>query len=490
MTAIITTTLYPSSSDFATSSFSQNPSSSNVATTITHLVTKTLASDTTTSVALQDITFGGKSASATTIGLSIGLPVGIFCLGLAIFLCYFYLKRGGGGKPRTLLCSQAPSSHDKAWLPDILYGSNSYDSYSKEKQLPFVDPMSSKIQYKISKPIPQHILTPKAPIYGNPKMATSTNVKDDVDTFLYSRPPNIYHIDSKIPSSNNLSQFGDHSLVMPQVMPSSPSAQKMTTSFDEPLKKWTYQSPLSRWFLRSSTYLQDGLTLPASIKTPTVQLKQLKILSRINKGCADSSQFIDDEKSPILENVEYSGKDNRGTESASSVDDAFAPKSPPGLNDTIGTQIFEIKNGQSRKDRIVKLDPIPPRKSERKMKRKERRQSRLKKHLKQVSDLKPLPLTPTAKENTDDGLHPGLVYRVIHEYNARLTDEIHIIPGEYVKILATHTDGWSLVEKCSKDGISKSQIDFGGEDDKTDINDKGYLNDDRGIVPGDCLNYR
>lgn len=490
MTTIITTTLYPSSSQYDTGSFSQNPSSSQVATTITRLVTKTLASDAPTSVALQDITVSGKSTSATTIGLSIGLPVGIFCLGLAIFLCYFYLKRSGAGKSGSILRSQEPSSNDKGWLPDILHGRHQGDSYSKEQQFPSADPMSSKIQYKISKPIPQHIQTPKAPVYGNPRIAAPIDVKDDVDTFLYSRPPNIYHIDSQIPSSNNLSRFGDHTLVIPQVMPSSPYAQKMANSFDEPHRKWNYHSPLSRWFLRSSTYLQDGLTLPASIKTPTVQLKQLKILSRINKGYADSSQFIDDERSPILEKVECSPSNQRGTESASSLDDPFVTKSPSVVYDTIGTQMFEIKDGHSRKESVVKLDPVPPGRGGRNMKRKERRQSRLKKHLKQVSDLKPLPLTPRGKENTDDGLHPGLVYKVIHEYNARLTDEIHITPGEYVKILATHTDGWSLVEKCSKDGISKSRIDFGAEDDKTDINDKGYLNDDRGIVPGDCLNCR
>lgn len=94
-----------------------------------------------------------------------------------------------------------------------------------------------------------------------------------------------------------------------------------------------------------------------------------------------------------------------------------------------------------------------------------------------LSRSKPLPLTPTTKSNEDPSIQLGRTYTVIQDYEPRLTDEISISLGEKVKILATHTDGWCLVEKCTpRNGRVHVSID-----------DKRYLNEDRGIVPGDCL---
>lgn len=159
---------------------------------------------------------------------------------------------------------------------------NSYSNRDIEKyndtQWTSGDNMSSKIQYKISKPIiPQHILTPKKTV-KNPYAWSGKNISLDpkvnemeeekvVDAFLYTKPPNIVHIESSMPSYNDL------------------PSQKTVSSKKTALKtseKWSYESPLSRWFLRGSTYFKDYGLSKTSLKTPTgaPQLKQMKMLSR------------------------------------------------------------------------------------------------------------------------------------------------------------------------------------------------------------------
>lgn len=466
--AVTTRTLYPSS-------YSQDPSSSStssvrVPTTITHLVTKTLASDIPSSVPLNDFSAGSRTTSGTTLGLAIGLPVGLFCLGLVIFLFYFYWKdtRIDLETPKIGAGGTFKQPDEKGWLSNILYGSENVDdndSYLNVKRLPS---MSSRIQYKISKPIPQHILTPKAPICKEP--AHSMEVSDDVDALLYTRPPNIYHIDSKMPSTNSLG--GQQSL--PSVKPD--------TCYDKPTRKWTYQSPLSRWFLRSSTYLQDGFALSGAIKTPTVQLKQLKILSRIHKDYADSSQFLFDEKSPILDSSGGSSESPESVEPSGMINDVKVLTPSSAVYGTIDPQIFEVGDESWPNVKPLELNPVPSNLNKAGKRRKGRRHSRLRKHLEQISDVKPLPNVPKSRKGSDDRLRVGYVYKVIQDYNARLADEIHIKVGDYAKVLATHTDGWCLVEKCTAEGQSCSQSQQGKS-----ANDKGYLNDDRGIIPGDCL---
>ena len=70
-------------------------------------------------------------------------------------------------------------------------------------------------------------------------------------------------------------------------------------------------------------------------------------------------------------------------------------------------------------------------------------------HLQHLLRSKPLPLTPNSKYNGEASVQLGKTYTVIQDYEPRLTDEIRISLGEKVKILATHTDGWCLVEKCN-----------------------------------------
>lgn len=477
--AVITRTLYPSS--YSESPDSSSSSSVRAPTTITHLVTKTLASDIPTDGPPSDFSAGSGTTSGLTIGLAIGLPVGLFCLGLVVFLFYFYWKdtRFDLETPR-IEAQQAPRQKEKGWLSSVLHGGDDLDdngSYLNVKRLPS---MSSKIQYKISRPIPQHIQTPKAPLCKErDNTLHSLEVSDDVDALLYSRPPNIYHIDSKMPSTNNLPGASGLSCEEHQSLPSAHTAAR---SYEKSSRKWNYQSPLSRWFLRSSTYLQDGFALPASIKTPTVQLKQLKILSRIHKDYADSSKLFDDEKSPILdrsgETYDFSGS----PEISDSTNDVKVQTPSSALYGTIDPQVFEVVDDDWATAGDLELDPVPSNVNKSGRKRKKRRQSRLGKHLRQVTDVKPLPVVPKPATEYDARLRVGYVYKVAQEYNARLTDEIHIEVGEFAKILATHTDGWCLVEKCTCEGNSYTQNLQG-----KNVNDKGYLNENRGIIPGDCL---
>lgn len=471
----ITKTLFPVSPSATTNSSSESESttstSSKAPTTVTHLVTRTLASEDPTEVPVGAFDSSARSTSGLTIGLAIGLPVGLFCLGLFVFLFYFYWRG-------TIIESNATKNdQEKGWLPNLIYGSRDWDdnsSYLNAKRLPSV---SSKIQYKISRPagapVPQHILTPKAPLCRDSHQDPLA-VNDDVDTFLYSRPPNIYHIDSKMPSTNNLANGSDASLGQRSLS----SAGGAANALRKPSRKWNYQSPLSRWFLRSSTYLQDGLAIPMSIKTPTVQLKQLKILSRINKEYANSCQFLDDEKSPILDRRDDASHDLDSLPSG--MDLAQKPTSV--LYGTIDPQTFEVKDGVGVGEDSLQLGPVPSNIEKGAKARKQRRQSRLRLYLQQISDVKPLPVVPKGRSPSQGRFQIGRVYSVAQGYKARLTDEICIETGEFVKMLATHTDGWCLVEKCTEDGNTKS---IG--DGRRDINDKSYLNDDRGIVPGDCL---
>ncbi|QLL31207.1 hypothetical protein HG536_0B00680 [Torulaspora globosa] len=480
MTTLIATTvtLYPSPASSSLNSSLASPS--RAPTTVTHLVTRTLASDEPTGVPLGTFDSNATSASGLTIGLAIGLPVGLFCLGLLVFLFYFYWRGSVLESSAVASGSREAENHmnEKSWLPNLIYGGRDADdnsSYLNVKRLPSV---SSKIQYRISRAAPQHILTPKAPLcresHGDPLA-----VNDEVDTFLYSRPPNIYHIDSKMPSTNNLANGSKVSVNGPHSISSS-------TGEVNPLRrasrKWSYQSPLSRWFLRSSTYLQDGLTLPMSIKTPTVQLKQLKILSRINKEYANSWQFVDDEKSPILDRMDDCSDEQGSLPSAMDGDGCAIQKPSSGIYGTIDPQTFEVRDEAMGGDRSLKLGPAPSNIEKGGKNRRQRRQSRLRQHLQQISNVKPLPVIPKSTSGSHGRFQIGRVYKVVQEYKARLTDEICIEAGEFVKMLATHTDGWCLVEKCTKDGVTESICE-----DRKDINDKSYLNDDRGIIPGDCL---
>lgn len=94
----------------------------------------------------------------------------------------------------------------------------------------------------------------------------------------------------------------------------------------------------ARWF-----------ALSGAIKTPTVQLKQLKILSRIHKDYADSSQFLFDEKSPILDSTGGSSESPESVEPSGMINDVKVLTPSSVVYGTIDPQVLksETKAGQT-----------------------------------------------------------------------------------------------------------------------------------------------
>ena len=500
-TTTLLTTVVGMSTTLASSSISSQGSLSMSATTATTIATSTHS--TPSNLLFSNVASQPKSSSASTIGLSIGLPIGIFCFGLLILLCYFYLRRNSVSISNPPMSATIPNEREyrrrTGWFSRIFRQNkqeyqNSYSNRDIEKyndtQWTSGDNMSAKIQYKISKPIiPQHILTPKKTV-KNPYSWSNKNISLDpkvnemeeekfVDAFLYTKPPNIVHIESNMPSYNDL------------------PSQKTASSNKAALKtgeKWNYESPLSRWFLRGSTYFKDYALSKTSLKTSTAapQLKQMKMLSRISKGYFNEPGVLPDERSPILEynstpldandSVNDLGNitpDSQITSYRDNNIDLIMARPNSVIYGTTSKQTLEtnFSDRHIRNNSIEKHKLIIPTASKPPKKRKKRRQSKMYQHLQHLSRSKPLPLTPNSKSNGEASVQLGKTYTVIQDYQPRLTDEISISLGEKVKILATHTDGWCLVEKCDARNVGVH----------VSVDDKRYLNEDRGIVPGDCL---
>lgn len=461
---------------------------------------RTTLSESTSGIRLSSLSNEPKAVSGKVIGLSIGLPVGIFCLGIGLFLIYFYFIKN------SILISNPPISPSDSvitkknnWFSNLFnidgYGHshNDIERNCKESIIwPSDNAIESKIQYNIgtrsrNNRTHHHVLTPKY-AYTQP----SKNETDNIDTYLYSKPPNIYPIGTSLSSPSNIKS---------EIINKDGRVPQYNKDAD---RKWEYTSPLSKWFLRSSLYLKDNamntttsLNDIASRLTPTVQLKHLNILNRVNKNYTNDPSIYEDERSPILPKPyhEESGINEEDDSHDSIVRSLLLPTSSHHSNtsgegriqnrhsfiyDSIGAQVLEDNHPKERDD--ISILSVPEKK----------RSKKKKKHmLDAINYEKELPLTPHSalkkdnrdnKEKEDDIIKVGRVCQVRIPYSPRLTDEIGLEIGEYVRVLVTHNDGWCLVEKCTMDGTSKSLI-YSGLPTK----DKKYLNDDRGIIPGECL---
>lgn len=92
---------------------------------------------------------------------------------------------------------------------------------------------------------------------------------------------------------------------------------------------------------------------------------------------------------------------------------------------------------------------------------------------------KVLSRTPAALKGLENSIAPSggkrdRIYNVIRPYEKCLPDELTINKGERVYILASHTDGWCLVEKVDKKEESHDRRD-------------SFLNEWSGVVPRVCL---
>ncbi|CAI8498914.1 unnamed protein product [Hanseniaspora opuntiae] len=103
--------------------------------------------------------------------------------------------------------------------------------------------------------------------------SSSSNDNFDVEKFLYSNPPKIKRINSEMSSFQSIkkkrSQKKYEDLNLDNIQD--------TQSLHE---KWTYTSPLSKWFLRDSTYLQDSHVTTPTDQILSVDLKTLQLPSK------------------------------------------------------------------------------------------------------------------------------------------------------------------------------------------------------------------
>ncbi|KAL3234266.1 hypothetical protein RNJ44_03028 [Nakaseomyces bracarensis] len=365
----------------------------------------------------------------TILGLSIGIPIGLSCLGI-LLLSILYRRRDR--------LEQALENSNKK-LEYEQHADNNEGSehatnignYVFESDYDFAPP---------SKPIQMdtynwHVRTPRKAHAGpsfldnNGKTVEGTNNLSagnklrEVDDILYRRPPNIYSIKSSISSKAD-------------IIPRRPKKQRKASN-------WKYESPLSKWFLRSSLYLRNL----SDNQVSTANMKNTNILTSVIEGWASPAEVhvlqagIDDETSEHT--LDSSGPSSKNSGDKSTVESSVIVSQTVHIDEELYPEMT--------------LDPRI------KSKKKETR-SKLQRHMEYVSMMKPLPLTPRSRPS-ENQLTVGRVYSVVEGYNPLLPDEICVVPGEKLRLLAKHSAGWCLVER------------------ETVVNGSQYLNNDRGIIP-------
>ena len=232
------------------------------------------------------------------------------------------------------------------------------------------------------------------------KTKSSLSTEEDeilqVDTFLYKNPPKIKKITSVFSSNkstpttnNNISQTRKNKKLPKKLDLDNTNINNNNNNnnVETIQSKWSYRSPLSKWFLRDSTYLQHSLPTTPVEQTLSVDLKTLQLPSEKRK-----QKNI---------NIKDSSISNNGK-----------PK--------VRNHLIDINSMGN-----IKLfqKPLPNLPIEQ-----ETRLSLLKGDFEEI--------TPLARDS---------LYMVTRDYKPQLLDELEIHIGECVKVLSTHSDGWALV---------------------------------------------
>lgn len=375
------------------------------------------------------------------LGLSIGLPIGVGVL-FAIMLYFFVrnkLSRTNFSKAigRSETHTDNFSSLDQAWID--LEGITKHTDHNFSATKSSSGTVSNAITQDSHIRTPQMAHCPLATADNNlPR--NGSNLFADADNYLYSHPPNIYSIDSSISMLN----------AEPEIRPNYFKDQKKKNS-------WKYNSPLSKWFLRSSLYLQcssENLTNISSL--PNVKCSN--ILTSVVESCVDKPEITEQ----YVEET-YLGSLTESSINTLSVNDVKSKEA---------NKLNEITGPCLKKPAITLSGlelPINPNYK----KNRKKAQMRLRTHLDYLAKTKPLPLTPTSSAIVK--LKAGIQYRVREEYVPSLSDEIHVTVGETVRVLASHNDGWALVERIE------------ASDGKRLVSSGSYINENRGIIPNKCL---
>ena len=517
-----------------------------------------------------------SSTSSKAVGLSIALPIGIFALCLLIFFIFFYFKKN---KILSSATSQSPisdfCSYKKTrWFPAVFGGNDGASDHGEKSRdlergingnisvYPFHEDIPLGTEHKISDSIPnlkpqvasQHLDIQELYAEGGPEAPRNTlgNLESEYSSSEY---PVSQTSSGEFPRKPQLAYTLKEAAIKPQVVELGGGKER------ENGKKFSqfYETPLSRWFLRSSTYFRDTILDAGGSsenlsprKTLTFPLKQLKILRRVNRQnespesaqCSSigvredvgNASFSSKEKETLLDLSQSSSNDEEEEEGEKvegeaseegevseimyktqnhSKEDTVQFRKPATFRGGINLDRLVITNKSNNITTAAGLQPLEGSVKSQRGKEKDRNIKYQQKRQEYISDMRALAhgctvntlehsdsdviggVGATVKANnyeahsTEEGssLKLGLIYVVVKEYIPKLDDEIRINVGEYVRILATHTDGWCLVEKCSREGGSTSVVDPEIYKESFDEFRGKYLNEDRGIVPGDCLQF-
>ncbi|AET37313.1 Fus1p Ecym_1055 [Eremothecium cymbalariae DBVPG len=350
------------------------------------------------------------SGSKSIIGLSIGLPIGLFLLSLIIIISFIYYRNLGyraeddGGKFKTWFLSQLYGKPKRPKALDL------------ERKALYSNEDDGQISYRITRkaPVP-HVLTPEKAVAAVAAVEPSGSDLE-IEKYLYSKPPGI-----------------------------------TTVGETKRKSKWSYESPLSRWFLTKSVY-QPPLSGSQSVntndepKTPAVKLKTLQLLSKVRR-----------EQAPNPVSVQYSATNN-------------SPRSDSRSKSSITKQVLNTDSSTSKMSSISsKITAMLP----------------LTDSTYSVAEAHRVPLQHVRsmrvkKSPTVSGILDNSLCTVVKPFSPRLLDEIRLDLNEEVRVLARHSDGWCLVEKHNYASTeSRNTAD--------NVSAHSYLNENRGIVPQMCL---
>lgn len=404
------------------------PSATTVSTIRTSSTsTTTAAAESTSSSSSSSFANGGillqgtrSSGHNANVGLVIGIPIAVVGSVLVILAAWYYIR-----KRRQRVRNADDRFH------------SSYDE---------------KFNYKIS---PNQSTSPynlRSVYQVRAKAAPESQAANSY--FASMGAPVVPGIHNKNKSNNSFSQ-SELSLKDPQTGPVRNS-------------KWNLNTPLSKWFAKHSQSMSSASSrgsLSTAPFSPIVALKEFKL----NRSRRDEI----DEKSPILPRF---------------PEMTYHPQTYHSTSQSISSKTSNLSHQQvpvdfTKQFSVPKLQPVSHEKKKKK-----------RKHQGKALNDKPLPLKPLFNVSQLTGLEkrvcdriipttpvPDLkkrdnaVYQVIQSYEKNLADELDIEKGEYIKVLARHTDGWCLVEKVDIDGTV------------LDMSSATYLNDNRGVVPEMCL---
>lgn len=352
-----------------------------------------------------------SSGNNSKIGMAIGIPVAIIGSVLLVVALYFYLR-----SRRNYAQSKDAKLHS---LYDEKY------NYKKSSFDDSASPYNLKTVYQFKKP----------PSYRSSSIGNNAQTSTGIST-TYS-----------VPSIKELPQGQDNSM------------------------RW--QTPIHQWFnnmsksaISSRASLSTGIFTP---KTPAIALREFNMKNQQQHQFEIGSV---NERSPILPTFPEKSYCGDGSFSHSSV------QSSP--DRTIKQQVVQT---DTTRPGVILQHP-----------------SKLAKNKKNNHTVKPLPEVPPISSVEPSikslvGLEQIVVERMIPDtpkvdfskykndkvyivkknYEKNLADELSITVGEFVKILARHTDGWCLIEKCDRNGKVLNE----------DTNN--YINEGRGVIPELCL---